>query len=418
MRSCRAVMGAHSGSSLDRRPAPVLAFRDVTATAAPPLLTDDLLGTLAHRAADHDRSGEFVTEDVADLVAQGYLTAPVPTELGGAGLRLDEVARLHRALATRAPATALAVGMHLFWVGAAADRLRAGDDSHAWLLRDAASGEVFAAGHSEAGNDLGLADSVTRADPEPDGGYTFHGRKVFSSLSPVWTRLGVHGRDDTDPAAPAVVHAFVTRDAPGYRIEPTWDALGMRATRSDSTVLDGARAEPGRVVARVAPGPPTHPYLVAVPAWATLLTANVYAGIARRALDLAVEAAQERVSTRRGGRARAHDPYVQWTVADAVIELDGIEAHLDTATREWATGSPSGLAWTTRLFSAKVHAVEGAKRVVDLALQITGGRSMQRGQELERLYRDVRAGGFHNPTVEVAHEALGAGTLLAPRPER
>ncbi|WP_211190377.1 acyl-CoA dehydrogenase family protein [Actinomycetospora sp. TBRC 11914] len=391
----------------------------MTATAVPPpLLADDLLDTLARRAADHDRSGEFVTQDVADLAARGYLRAPVPVELGGAGLRLDELARLHRALATRAPATALAMGMHLFWVGAAADRFRAGDDSLAWVLHDAAAGEVFAAGHSEPGNDLGLADSVTRAEPDADGGYTFHGRKVFSSLSPVWTRLGVHGRDDTDLEAPAVVHAVITRDAPGYRIEPTWDALGMRATRSDSTVLDGVRAEPGRVLARVAPGPPSHPYLVAVPAWATLLTATVYAGIARRALDLAVAAAQERVSTRRGGSTRAHDPYVSWTVADAVIELDGIEAHLDAATREWSHDRPGGLAWTTRLFSAKVHAVEGAKRVVDLALQVTGGRSMQRGQELERLYRDVRAGGFHNPTVEVAHEALGAGTLLAARPER
>ena len=215
---------------MDRGHAVDLAFGGVTTTAASPaLLTDELLATLADRAPETDRTGEFVTADIADLARQGYLAAPVPAELGGPGRRLDELARLHRELAYHAPATALAVGMHLFWVGAAADRFRAGDESYAWVLEDALAGEVFAAGHSEPTNDLGLADSVSRAEPTSDGGYAFHGRKVFSSLSPVWTRLGVHGRDGSGPDGPRVVHAVITRDE--LATLPAVVSLARRARR-------------------------------------------------------------------------------------------------------------------------------------------------------------------------------------------
>ena len=71
-----------------------------------------------------------------------------------------------------------------------------------------------------------------------DGGYRFTGRKSFGSLTPVWTRLGMHGMDASDPAAPKIVHAFMPRDTKGYTIKETWDVLGMRATRSDDTVLE------------------------------------------------------------------------------------------------------------------------------------------------------------------------------------
>ncbi|MGA2831062.1 MAG: acyl-CoA dehydrogenase family protein [Streptosporangiaceae bacterium] len=50
------------------------------------------------------------------------------------------------------------------------------------------------------------------------------------------------------------------------------------------------------------------------------------------------------------------------------------------------------------LSAANYNVVEGAKEVVDLALRATGGAAFFKNNELERLYRDVRAGGFHPPT--------------------
>jgi alkylation response protein AidB-like acyl-CoA dehydrogenase len=118
------------------------------------------------------------------------------------------------------PATALGVNMHLYWTGVAADLWRAGDKSLEWLLREAAAGEVFAAGHAESGNDLPLLLSTTKAE-RVHGGYRFTGRKSFGSLTPVWTRLGLHAMDSSDPAAPKIVHAFMPRDTNGYAIKET-----------------------------------------------------------------------------------------------------------------------------------------------------------------------------------------------------
>ena len=57
-----------------------------------------------------------------------------------------------------------------------------------------APGDVFAAGHAESGNETSIVMSITKAEKVP-GGYKFTGRKSFGSLTPVWTRLGIHGLD-------------------------------------------------------------------------------------------------------------------------------------------------------------------------------------------------------------------------------
>ena len=75
---------------------------------------------------------------------------------------------------------------------------------------------VFAAGHAESGNETSLFSSTTRAE-RVDGGYTFTGRKSFGSLTPVWTRLGLHAMDSSDPSNPKIVHGFIDRATPAFR---------------------------------------------------------------------------------------------------------------------------------------------------------------------------------------------------------
>src|SRR5262249_17374635 len=151
------------------------------------------------RAPRYDRDNQFCQEDFDELKAAGYLLMAVPREFGGLGMSLAQVARETRRLAMYAPATALCINMHNYWVGLTADIWRAGDTSLEWLLHEAAAGEVFAAGHAESGNDIPLLLSTTKAE-KVDGGYRFTGRKSFGSLTPVWTRLGLHGMDASNPA--------------------------------------------------------------------------------------------------------------------------------------------------------------------------------------------------------------------------
>src|SRR5690606_5464802 len=146
------------------------------------------------RAPTYDRENRFFEEDWAELAESGYLMGPAPLEYGGLDLRLDEYLALQRRLAYAAPATALAVNMHCYWVGVAAELLRHGDDSCRFLLEAAANGEVLCALHGEAGNDVPLLLAVANAE-RADGGWLISGHKIFGSLTPVWTLGGFHAMD-------------------------------------------------------------------------------------------------------------------------------------------------------------------------------------------------------------------------------
>jgi len=377
------------------------------------VLTEQLLQDIRSRAAGYDRENAFFTEDLAELAECGYLRAFVPAEFGGLGLSLAQVADEQRRLAGAAGATALAVNMHLVWTGVAKILRDRGDDSLEFVLREAAAGEIFGFGISEAGNDLVLFGSRTDARPEPDGGYRFHGTKIFTSLSPAWTRLGTMGLDTTSPDAPKLVYAFVNREDGGVLVRDDWDTLGMRASQSNSTVLDGARAAAGRVVRRLEPGPNADPLIFGIFAAFEILLAAVYTGIGERALQLAVEAAKRRTSMKNDGRSYAQDPDIRWRVADAAIAQDALAPQLHALASDVDGLVDHGPLWFARLAALKVRATETARHVVDQAIRVSGGGSYFSGNELGRLYRDVLAGLFHPSDAESAHSTV-ANAWLGP----
>jgi alkylation response protein AidB-like acyl-CoA dehydrogenase len=383
--------------------------------AAQPALTDDMLARFARRAPQYDRENVFFSDDFDELRQAGYLRLAVPEEFGGAGLSLAGVAQQQRRLGYYAAPTALAINMHLYWTGNAADLWRAGDLSQRWLLEAAAAGEVFAAGHAESGNDIPVLLSTTKAQ-RVEGGYRFTGRKSFGSLSPVWTYLGIHGMDTADPSGPRIVHAFMPRDTEGYRIEQTWDVLGMRATRSDDTILDGVFV-PDRYVVRVVPAGAAgiDAFVLGLFAWALMGFGNIYYGLARRALDLTIDAVKSKRSIALT-RPMAYHAEVQHRVAEMGLAFESIGPHLDRVAEDWSNGVDHGATWPAKIFAAKYHAVEDSWRVVDLALEVAGGFGIFRRSGLEQLFRDARLGRIHPANSMLTHEIV-AKTLLGISPD-
>ncbi len=380
------------------------------AVSAPVGLSEEMLARFDARAAGYDRENRFFDRDFEELRAAKYLTMPVPEQFGGAGLSLAEVCREQRRLAYYAPATALAVNMHLYWVGVAADLWRRGDASLEWMLRDAAAGEIFAAGHAESGNDIPVLLSTAKAE-RVEGGYRFSGRKQFASLTPVWTRFGVHAMDTSNPDQPKIVHAFIPRDGGGYIIEETWDVLGMRATRSDDAVLENAFI-PDRFVARVVPagGAGIDAFVLSVFAWALMGFANVYYGLAERALNKSVSAAKSKNSLALS-RSMAYHPEVQHAIAQMKIELESIGPHVERIAQDWSNDVNHGAEWPLKIFAAKYRAVEAAWRVVDLGLDVAGGHGIFRSAGYERLLRDARLGRIHPANAFLTHEVVGKTVL-------
>ncbi|MFI5511064.1 acyl-CoA dehydrogenase family protein [Mycobacterium sp. NPDC051804] len=358
------------------------------------------------RAARYDTENSFFAEDFAEILGAGYLKSPLPERLGGVGLSLTDLAREQRHLAYWAPASALALNMHLYWAGSAADAVARGIGDLEWLIRDIASGDVFAAGHGEQGNDVGLDDALVHAIPQSDGSYRITGRKTFTSLSPVWDQIGIHARDDSDPDNPLIVHTFVDRETAGVSIEETWNALGVRATASHDTVFDDARADPHKTVAIHPVGPNYPDYIGLLLGWYLPLLSSVYVGIARRALDTAILGAQTRSSLRQDVVSHAEKPAVQRQIAQAEIKIEAAVALIESATVKGVGGLPP---W--RALAAKEFATATAREIVDIAVQVVGASSVSKRHELERLYRDVRTGTLHPPNSDAVLESLGAIAL-------
>lgn len=374
------------------------------------ILPDERLAEFAARASRYDADHRFFSEDFEELRRLGYLRGPVPPELGGAGWTLVRTMREQRRLAYSAAPTALAVNMHLYWVGLAADLWRAGDRSLEWLLSAAAAGEVFAAGHAESGNDIPVLLSTTRAE-RVEGGYRFTGRKSFGSLSPVWTYIGIHGMDTSDPSQPKIVHAFMPRETEGCHIEETWDVLGMRATRSEDTILDGVLV-PDRFIGRVVPAGAAgiDPFVLGVFAWALIGFGNVYYGLAKRAFDLTIESISRKTSLALT-RSMAYHPAVQHQIAEMGLALEAVEPHLDRIADDWTAGVNHGAMWPVKIFAAKYQAVENSWRVVDTALDLAGGFGIFRRSGIERLFRDARLGRMHPANWMLTHEIVGKSLL-------
>jgi alkylation response protein AidB-like acyl-CoA dehydrogenase len=380
----------------------------VSAKTVEELLPGPMLERFRERAPRYDAENAFFAEDLAELQAAGYLAAPVPAERGGSDLGLEALIAAQRRLAAHAPATALGVNMHLVWVQVARFLHDRGDARLDWVLDEAAAGEVFAFGISEAGNEAVLLDAFSTAERD-ERGYLVTGTKIFTTLSPVWTRLGIHARcvEGADPRpgpvdrdSPQLVFGFIRRDG-GELVEGSishpgaWNPLGMRATQSWTTRLDGVRIAEADVTARIAPFDGSDPLILAIFSSFSLLTAAVYAGIADRALELATESARRVVPLLGGGEApRLEDPDVAARLTEAVLDhrasLDALAVLVRDVDERRGRDD-----WFLALAAARNRVTDEARRAVEVAMRLTGATAFDAESELSRLYRDVLAGLFH-----------------------
>ncbi len=300
--------------------------------------------------------------------------------------------------------------MHLYWVGIGADLERVGDPRGKFILDAAAAGKVLAAGHGERGNDIPGLFSSSSAE-RVDGGWRITGHKIFGSLSPVWDYLGLHAMDVSNPEAPQVVHGFVSRDAEGLRIEETWDALGMRATASHDTILDGVFLPDDQVISVCPAGfGGADFFIVALFAWGLLGLSAVYLGAAERAYAETVKSVQNKTSLAMT-RSMAYHPEVQHNVAEMRMCLETASALLERTAIDWTAGVDYGVDWIVKIVTTKHVVASNAWAVVNRAIDVAGGGGVMKRNRLEQLFRDVRMGLIHPANPLFTHEVVGKLSL-------
>jgi alkylation response protein AidB-like acyl-CoA dehydrogenase len=376
-------------------------------------------------SADHDFTGTFPFEYVDEMKQSGFISACVPSELGGLGLEsVRDLATGLSRLGRGDGSIAIGITMHFLVTWGTARRWqraqsepRAGDS----MLRDVAAGKlVVAVLNSESGSDN--RHPFAEATPT-EGGYLLNGRKSFGTLSPAAQQFSIRVRLPDEGDGYRMASAMVRFDAPGIENLGNWDAMGMRSSGSHDLVLNdvfvpasalspatpwGILGEPGSVGGTVS----------------ALCLSAVFMGIAEEAQRLTLETVAKR-KKQPGGTPLAHWYPVQEAVAEIEVTLSAMRAMLSRSgnladafflgvdTGDGAPGSGAELlkdAQCTKRFLNR-----GAIEVVNAATTIAGGGAYLSRNRLSQLYRDVRAGPFMSPFNEFeAAEYIGRVALGLP----
>ncbi|MFN0025878.1 MAG: acyl-CoA dehydrogenase family protein [Acidimicrobiales bacterium] len=368
-------------------------------------LTREVSARIALRAEEHDRSGQFPVQDIADLRHAGLLGLLVPEPLTGMGASFRTYAAVARELAAASGATALAFNMHASVTGALAgvpeDLARAlGADDAFFAMRDAAlrsaaEGSLFQVAMSERAAGSRFSEMSTTYSLQPNGNWRIRGRKSFctgAGHADVYLVVARSAEGDR-------FSQFLVPRGPGIVVEPTWDGLGMRATASHDLLLDveveadallGGVEGLALLVAR------------AMPHWLVSSYAAIYVGVA----DASLRAAAEDLTSRSLSRlpaVRARLGRADTAIAAAWLVVDEAARRVDT--------EPGTLETNRWVHRAKLIAGDTAMLVASSMVEACGASATRRGHPLERLFRDARCGALHPATSDVCADWLGSVQL-------
>jgi alkylation response protein AidB-like acyl-CoA dehydrogenase len=387
-------------------------------------IAEELWPQLASRAAEHDRDGSYPFEAIDALKAVGYLAAPVSVELGGLGVfSAHDLIVASSRLARGDASVAIGVNMHLVAVlnmerrrqvavaAGAERRARAFASSLEQIARD---GVVLAAAGSERGQDLTRPGTLAT---RTESGWRIDGHKVFCTMSPAATDLYVAVTYADEEGIERYAYAMVPTDTPGVVVHDDWDALGMRASGSNSITLEGVELPESGVRGGFRSGDP-------LPCMERNLVAGLFHAAASLGIAESADAiARQGIVGRVNGDAR---PRIQ--VAEDTIDLAasrGVISRAAALIDEHRAANPASDGTAEQLSAlfaeaqaAKAFVNEAAARVVDRALALSGGAGYLNGSPLARAYRDVKAGSFMHPLGAnraydyLGHAALGEPTSL------
>jgi alkylation response protein AidB-like acyl-CoA dehydrogenase len=98
------------------------------------------------------------------------------------------------------------------------------------------------------------------------------------------------------------------------------------------------------------------------------------------------------------------------------IDMEAVERHLNGVAEDWSNGVDYGAEWPAKIIAAKYHATETCFKVVDTAMEVSGGFGIFRKAGLERLWRDARLGRLHPANFALTREFI-AKTALGINPD-
>ena len=365
-----------------------------------------LTAALAADAAEHDRDASFPYRGVAAVHEAGLLTATVARASGGPGGGLADTVRILRALGEGDPAVALVTAMTLFTHALQARSGGWPEAVYQLLLEQSATRPVLVNAlrvEPELGSPV--RGGLPRTVAVPRGGHwELSGHKVFSTGAEALGWMAVWAR--TDEPSPRVGSFLVQGGSKGVTVLPTWNHLGLRASRSDDVLLDRVRVPLDRVAGLAEPGGGGGRDEIGG-AWNSLGLTALYLGVARAAQQWLTGFLHQRVPTALGAPL-ATLPRFQTAVGEIDIALSGAERLVRALAEDVDAGDAEAAG---QAGGAKVLGTRAAITAVEQAVALVGNHGLTYDNPLQRHHRDVLCSRVHTPQDDMSLLAAGRAAL-------
>ena len=354
----------------------------------------ELAADFATRSAVHDRDASHPIENYDQLREEGFLALTVGKEWGGWGASFFDHTIAFEALGQGCASTALAFNMHASVVMPLLESAEVSAEAKRRIAELVVHERKLIAGNfSEPVTTSLIGERPLKARARRvDGGYRVTGRKMFASMLEAadFVLVMAYPDDSTSPFAGIIL--LLPREAEGRGVDPNWDVLGMRATRSDSLLLNDCWLPAS---AAVYCSDDTRPFRHAHLNWFWGSYTPVYLGIAQAAFDELRRLVHARHPE---GYAQplAYHPDVRRHVAQMSADLEA--ARLITYRSAWLSDTQGPTAeTTTALYRAKYMVGEAVSRITRTALTLGGAHGIFKTSRLEQLFRDGALGPLHPP---------------------
>jgi len=353
----------------------------------------------------HQSGAELTIEQLnamrAEAKAAGLWCPTMPRNLGGLGLNIQEIVPVFEA-AGRSLLGPLAIhcaapdegNMHLL-------HLYANEAQVERYLRPLVAGGAFSGfSMTEPPPGAGSDPTMIRTQAVREGDeWVINGRKWYTTNGEVADFFLIMAVTDPTVAAKHGCSIFVApRDTPGINIVRDVPTIGQKdfgghveivyedVRLKDADILGELGAGFGMAQARLGPARLTH--------------CMRWMGIAQRALEIAAEYASTREAF--GSKLIEHQA-VGFMLADSEMELHAGRLMVQQAAWLLANGDQA----REETSMAKVFVSEAVNRIVDRAIQITGGTGISRDLPLSNWYEAARAFRIYDGASEV-HRMVAA----------
>ena len=358
-------------------------------------LAETSIEPIAHEADESNR----VHKGLMKILARsGLLKYTVPKEHGGYGIKVTNLCIIREELArisAQADTNFIMQGLGSYPIS-----LGGTIDQKNKYLPDIAAGSAiaaFALTEPHAGSDvINMLTEATREDDE----WVLNGSKKFISQAGDANTYTVFAK--TDPAAGSRgISAFIVeKGTPGF--DDSIQMELMAAHPIGEPIFTNCRIPYTNIIGE--PGQGIRLALGTLDTFRTTVGAAAV-GMGQAAYEAALNYSRNRKAF---GQSISDFQVNQFKLADMAVSLDA--ARLLNYRAAWLKDSGQETIIKEASF-AKLFATEAASRIVNESLQIHGGAGLQKGNRIERLYREIRALTIYEGTSEIQRQTIARQLL-------